>query len=122
MTFSKSEVDKLGHKIRLNAKNISFDTILELQQYRTLHQVPLSNIFNILCSLTHNKKGSTIATYRLKRFESIINKLERFPKMRFNRMWDIAGCRIIVEREEEVSYIVEKITGDKRLNVRKIND
>ena len=55
MTFSKSEVDKLGDKIRLNAKNISFDTILELQQYRTLHQVPLSNIFNILCSLTHNK-------------------------------------------------------------------
>src|SRR5690606_11921269 len=98
--FTKGEIDRLGNKIRENILVIDENTLNSLQQYRTSHQLPLANIFKLLCKLARNIHHSSIATYRIKRFESIINKLDRYPDMRFSRMWDIAGCRIILRNEK----------------------
>ncbi len=118
-TFTKGEIDRLGNEIR---KEISEITIEALQEYRTSHQIPLTNIFKSICKIAKSIHPSSIATYRIKRFESIINKLDRYPEMRFSRMWDIAGCRIILRNEEEVYRTIDKIKHNKDVEIIKVND
>ena len=114
--FTKGEIDRLGKNIRNEVFDISDNTINSLQDYRTSHQVPLANVFKLICKIAKNIHHSSIATYRIKRFESIINKLERYPEMRFSRMWDIAGCRIILKSEEEVYNTISKIESNPDIN------
>lgn len=42
--------------------------------------------------------------------------------MRFSRMWDIAGCRIILRNEEDVYKTIDKIKSVKDLEIIKTND
>lgn len=109
--FTKGEIDRLGNLIREQGANIQDDTLLDLQSYRTSHKELLSSTFNMLCSLAKRIHPETIVSYRIKRFESIISKLNRYPKMRFSRMWDIGGCRCIVRHDNDV-YKFEKLLND----------
>lgn len=120
--FTKGEIDRLGNNIRDEVFELSDNILIALQDYRTSHQLPLANVFKLLCKIAKSIHPSSIATYRIKRFESIINKLDRYPEMRFSRMWDIAGCRIILRDEAEVYRTIDKIKFDKDIEVVKIND
>lgn len=121
-SFTKGEIDRLGKNIRDEVFEISDKTLTELQDYRTSHQIPLASVFKLICKIAKSIHHSSIATYRIKRFESIINKLERYPEMRFSRMWDIAGCRIILKNEEEVYKTISKIHSNPDIEIIKTND
>lgn len=118
--MTKGEIDRLGNEIRLEYENISEIALLKLQDYRIAHKESLSEIFNILCSLNKNKKN--IITYRIKRFESIIGKLYRYPKMNLSRMWDIAGCRIIVDSNDDVYSFKRRIENNSQIIIKKEYD
>lgn len=120
--FTKGEIDRLGNNIREVYFELNDDVLSKLQEYRTSHQLPLANIFKLICKIGRTIHHSSISTYRIKRFESIINKLDRYPEMRFSRMWDIAGCRIILRNEEEVYQTLEKIKLNEDIEIVKIND
>lgn len=83
-----------------------------MQEYRTSHKTLISKVFEDLCSFSTKIHGQTIVTYRLKRFESIIKKLDRYPKMKFSRMWDIGGCRCIVRNNREVYRLADLIRSN----------
>src|SRR5688572_5135499 len=100
--MTKGDIDRLGDNIRLEGKSIKDETLGKLQDYRISHKETLSSIFNSLCSLAHKVNKFSIITYRIKRFESIIGKLNRYPDMKFSRMWDVAGCRCIFYSDEHV--------------------
>jgi putative GTP pyrophosphokinase len=117
---TKGEINRLGEKIRKEYGNISDETIQLLENYRTSHKDSLAQIFRELCRIKYKVGRNTIVTYRIKRFESIINKLHRFPKMDFSRMWDIGGCRCIVNSNSEVYKLRDEI--NKILNIKKVND
>ncbi len=91
-----------------------------MQEYRTSHKNLISEVFENLCNLSSKVHGQTIVTYRLKRFESIIKKLDRYPKMKFSRMWDIGGCRCIVKNNSEVYRLANLIRT--KFNVKKEYD
>ena len=118
--ITKGNINKLGNKIRTEYGNISNDTIQQLENYRTSHKDSLAKVFRELCRIKYKVGRTTIVTYRIKRFESIINKLYRFPKMEFARMWDIGGCRCIVKSNNEVYKLRDEI--NKILNIKKTND
>ncbi|NVK53165.1 MAG: RelA/SpoT domain-containing protein [Flavobacteriaceae bacterium] len=118
--ISNKEIDRLGDRIRQESPNLSNITLESLQQYRSSHEESLSKIFNILCEIKRNINNSSIASFRIKRFESIIGKLKRYPKMKFNRMWDIGGCRCILNSEKEIYKLREEI--GKVLDIRKEYD
>ena len=120
MIKSKGDINRLGDKIRSEVGDLSESTLLDLQDYRTSHKESLAAIFRELCRVRYKVGRNTIVTYRIKRFESIINKLQRFPKMDFSRMWDIGGCRCIVNSDSEVYKLKDEI--DKTLNIKKVND
>jgi ppGpp synthetase/RelA/SpoT-type nucleotidyltranferase len=107
--ISKAEIDRIGEKVRVEFPSISESTLNNLQDYRTSHKESLSDVFNELCLLSKSVSKSSITTYRIKRFESIISKLLRQPKMRLNRMGDIGGCRCILENDKEVNRLRLKI-------------
>ncbi|WP_052825950.1 RelA/SpoT domain-containing protein [Neotamlana nanhaiensis] len=118
--ITKGDINRLGDKIRNEYGNISDGTIQELENYRTSHKDSLAKIFRELCRIKYKVGRNTIVTYRIKRFESIITKLHRFPKMELARMWDIGGCRCIVNSDSEVYKLKDEIS--KILNIKKTND
>lgn len=120
LKMTKGYIDRLGDKIREEKDVISDSTLNELQQYRISHKSSLSKVFNVLCYTSKEIHSSAIVTYRIKRFESIIGKLSRYPQMKFSRMWDIGGCRCILRNDNEV-YRLKKLI-EKHLEIRKIYD
>ena len=113
MKFTKGEIDRLGEKIRSEKNKVSEVTLQQLQEYRTSHENSISKIFNILCTLSNQVRKDSIVTFRIKRIDSIIRKLDRYPDMRFSRMWDIGGCRCILKNDAQVY----KLMGELRNNL-----
>ena len=118
--MTKGEIERLGEKIRKESPSISDKTLDELQMYRTSYKDSLSEIFNTICLCAKQIRKETIVTYRLKRFESIIGKLHRLPTQKFDRMWDIAGCRCILKNERDIYRLKELLST--KLYVRKETD
>lgn len=122
LNFSKAEIDRLGTKIRTEKASISEDTLSKLQIYRRSHKETLSKVFDILCCSSKKIYPKTIITYRIKRFESIISKLQRYPDMRFSRMWDIGGCRCILRNNDDVYKLFNLIKEEDSIEIIKIYD
>jgi len=122
--MTNGEINRLGDKIRSEyiSDSLCEKTLNELQTYRTSHKDSLAKVFNALCNINRKMGKQNIVTYRIKRFESIIGKLYRFPKMDFSRMWDIGGCRCIVNSNEEVYRLKELIEKSDVLEIRAKND
>lgn len=120
--MTKGSIDRLGDQIRAEYDELKENTLIELQEYRTSHKDTIARVFNVLCNINRKNKKDYIVTYRIKRFESIIGKLYRFPKMQFSRMWDIGGCRCIVSTNEEVYELKALIEKNPFLTIRKEYD
>lgn len=119
--FSKSEIDRLGETIRREKEIVSEDSLVKLQEYRTSHKDALSKVFKILGEFVKDYQN-IILTYRLKRIESIIRKISRLPDQKFNRMWDIAGCRCILNNDTQVYELYKKLESIDVLEIKKVND
>lgn len=120
--MTKGEINRIGDAIRAESDNISDDTLNKLQAYRTSHKATLSTVFNALCKLSKTISKAAIITYRTKRFESIIRKLQRYPDMQLSRMWDIGGCRCIFDNNYQVYKLMKLIQRDTCLKIKKIYD
>lgn len=108
-TFSNADYRRLGDRIRSNNGEASEDDLRMLQELRTSYKDPLAEIFNTLERMAHRVDKNCICTYRIKRIESIISKILRFPEMQVNRAEDIAGCRCIVASHDLVYKLYDKI-------------
>lgn len=84
--LTKGRIRKLGENIKLNPSNVSNEDLEMLQRYRTSYKETLSKIFTLLTSDTKSVYTESILSYRIKRIDSIIRKLERKPKMMLDRM------------------------------------
>ena len=120
MKKSNSAIDKVGNAIRDQYPKISDSNYYQLQEVRTSFQKAVSETFIQLCFLTNSVHSLGIVSYRLKRLESIITKLDRYKTMRLSKMWDIGGCRCILKTEKQVYKLRNKIY--KNLNVRDEKD
>lgn len=120
--LTKGIINRLGDNIRSNNPNIDNITLSQLQDYRIAHKETISAIFYILCSYSKKVNSQTIVTYRIKRFESIIGKLLRYPKMQLSRMWDIGGCRCILKNVFQVYKLKDLLEKDKNITIIKSYD
>ncbi|CAM1355282.1 conserved hypothetical protein [Tenacibaculum ascidiaceicola] len=122
---TNGDINRLGDKIRDEYPNIKNSTKEQIQEHRISFKETTNATFNSLCSLSKRVNKNAIITYRIKRIETIIGKLKRLntdPKKKqlFARMWDISGCRCIVDNDREV-YKLEKLIS-KKFTVRKRTD
>lgn len=77
--------------------------IAVVDNWREAHAFPLHVIYINLRKITQ-KHDNVIVAERLKRLDSIINKLKRQPSMSLWTMQDLGGCRLIVPNIEDVYY------------------
>lgn len=107
--YSNKDYKRLGDRIRSNPKEIAEDDLMMLQTLRVSYKEPLAVIFNAIEHAAHKVDKNCICTYRVKRIESIISKLLRFPEMQINRAEDIAGCRCIMSSTEKAYELYDRL-------------
>lgn len=99
--------------------------ILILDSWRHQHEEPAQIFFKKLVGII-NKYPDSMATYRLKRKESILKKLYRSNgNFELGAMDDIAGCRVIVNSVSEVYEVYNEILNLKRaeeIDIKKTKD
>ena len=95
--YSRSKIEKAGKTIsKHNETDKEFmDFIPVVDNWRASHAFPLNEIATIINNVLHGD-DSIRFVQRLKRLESIINKLKKDNNTGLYRMQDLAGCRIIV--------------------------
>ena len=102
--YSKNQINKAGKKICRQGAND--DELMRAYKivgnWRAAHGYPLYVVTRKLRNLCD--KDSMIV-HRLKRMDSIIGKLRRFPKMSLFGMQDLGGCRVIVPTVDDVYRI-----------------
>lgn len=106
--YSKSEINKAGDVIRNPAAThdeVDKATTI-VDNWRASHAYPLHVMYIHLRKLA--KQNSILVVERLKRLDSIINKLKRTPGMELWRMQDLGGCRCILPSVSEVYSFSEK--------------
>lgn len=115
--YSRSQVTRAGKKL----KNGEYDSESELEQlmdvlsfWRLEHEQPLNDAFNLLKKETLKIDNKAIFGRRLKRYSSIVKKIERFKTMQLGNMRDIGGCRAIVAGQSKLNKLVRNLRKDKR--------
>ncbi|WP_419782684.1 hypothetical protein [Malaciobacter marinus] len=117
MKYTKNKIKKAGKELLINSNN---ETSLEILSYwREQHTKPLDDAVKLLKSIAKEFDKSSFIGKRLKRTESIINKLNRFENMRLTTMNDIGGCRIILSNMKKVRKLVSFLIKDKKFEIRK---
>ena len=119
--YSKKKIEKAG-KILVN-KDSSQEEINQalviLNNWRSSHAYPLKIITDKLI----RDNSHAIVVQRLKRLDSIIGKVERFPQMSLYKMQDLGGCRVILNSIEQVYESVSNYKSSHVLHVlKKEND
>jgi hypothetical protein len=89
---------------------VSTEAILEafdiINNWRAVHSFPLNTFQKTLRNKARQIDTECLVAQRIKRFSSIMSKLERFPKMNLSRMQDIGGCRAVVASVAHVNKLV----------------
>ena len=111
--YSNKDYKRLGDRIRQNPRNVSDTDFRMLQELRLSYKEPLAVIFHAVEQAAHKVDANSICTYRVKRIESIVSKLLRFPEMQINRTEDIAGCRCIMTSTEDVYRLYDRLLRNK---------
>lgn len=125
--MTKGDIDRLGEKIGAS-QVVSPEDLNMLQEYRQTFQVPISHVFNFVLSAARRIDKQCIVTYRIKRIDTIVEKLHRFHEnpngpMNLSRMWDIAGCRCIMSSPDiDKLYKLLSVIQNEYGQECKIND
>lgn len=116
--YSRNAIIKAGKKI----KSGSYDEVIEatkiIDNWRAAHAYPLHVIYIHLRRMTQSNDKIIVAE-RLKRLDSIINKLKREPTMSLWAMQDLGGCRVIVPTVEDVYRYAEKFEKSRKRHILK---
>lgn len=112
VTINISNIKKAG-KTLANGGNKS-DEIRAAEQlveeWRKSHYYPIMTIQGTLRNHVKRMSDDTaIVVQRLKKMQTIKDKLRRYPTMRLNRMQDIGGCRAIFSSCDYVYELCERM-------------
>lgn len=118
--LSNTQIKKLGDRIRDNGcikNNISQEDLKHLQNFRLSFKESLNEIFQILSDESKQVHKNRIVSFRMKKIDTIISKLDREKGMDLERMGDIAGCRCIVQSESAIYKIVDRLSRNYTLKI-----
>lgn len=119
--FGRKTLEKLGRRLR-DAEIPDQKDLDSLQAYRSSYKDVISEVFHIVDENAKSVCKSAICAFRIKRIDSIIGKLRRLRgELELKSMYDIAGCRCIVEKDAEIYKIIAKLQ-QSNLQIVKIKD
>lgn len=117
LKFSKGEVNAAADKIRKGCSEDEKKQAKEIiQNFRAVHLYPLMLMKNHLARNAKRISKSAIVVRRLKRLDTIVDKLERNTldgkssnAIKLTRMQDIGGCRAIVKNKEQLLLLRDRL-------------
>ena len=111
--YSGKQIIKAGERLiseEIYSDDEAFNTAFDVLSYwRFSHEIALENAFILLQEISLKKDKKAIFAKRLKRYASIVRKLQRFPDMKLKNMQDIGGCRAIVSNPKKLMQIVRDL-------------
>lgn len=112
--YSRKQIDRAGKKaIEESTKPHEYEESLAIiNSWRAVHTSPM-NKYAVNLKKIVKTIPDAIVVQRLKRLETILDKLERMPDMKLSRMQDIGGCRVVVPTVEDVYFVVDKVQKSK---------
>ena len=130
--YTIEEVDKAGEILvgRMDCDEQQRQEAVKIfSNWRASHAYPLNIIARNLQRVSKQIHSEAIGVQRLKREESIINKLRRFTRLPLSQIQDIGGCRIVMPnvslaRQLSMEYVSrnKKHKRVKRLEKNYINE
>ena len=112
--YTKRQINEAGRNI--SDPNITEEKRREYLQiidsWRAAHAFPM-NTFAINLKHQVSDIPSAIVVQRLKRLNTILDKLRRYPTMELYRMQDLGGCRVILPTIEDVYKIKSKLKNSR---------
>lgn len=119
---SKERVKRAGERLRAHQSGeepIAFDELLAeldvIGRWRAAHAAPLTRVAaNLRYYVAEASGGSFVVGQRLKRMETIRDKLDREPQMVLSRMHDIAGARAVLADEAAVDRVLSRLREQRR--------
>ena len=86
------------------------EAIIDVYEWRQTHAYPLALVTpGVRNWVSQETAGDVVVGQRLKRFDRMLDKLERLTSMRLTQMEDIAGCRAVVLSTAEVDAVARRI-------------
>ncbi|MDX1971152.1 MAG: RelA/SpoT domain-containing protein [Candidatus Sumerlaeia bacterium] len=113
---SKTQIDEAGLILRNKSSHTEVQIAHArntLKDLRGFHIYPLNTFQALLRKRVKLLDSQGIVVQRLKREQSIIDKLNRFPTMRLSKMQDIGGLRAILDTEEKVLLLRDQYIKSK---------
>jgi len=112
--YTQAQVNAAGESLKnniLKGEWLNPYALRVVDNFRSAHGFPLNTIQANLRNHAKSINSNSIIAQRLKRLSSILNKLERFPDMKFARMQDIGGCRAIMKTITQVNHLADIYTN-----------
>jgi len=95
------------------------DAITVVEWWRGLHAKPLAKVNANLRYYLRKAGAAPEVTQRLKRFSTIVHKLQREPTMALTNMEDIGGVRAILPTQQQVLGVASMLDSAARWNIRR---
>ena len=115
--YTKSKIKAAGKRSAKLAPTLEDSIVVE--NFRASHAYVL-NTFQ-MNARRHSAGVERTVGQRLKRRNTIIDKLRREPSMPLHAMQDIAGCRLIFQSQKDL-YDVRSSLRDARFSHKRLND
>lgn len=122
-SYTKNQIKKAGTNL-INGVDID-ESMEALSYWRAKHQLPLERAFNTVggyikkVSPSRQQEFSALVAKRLKRTESIVNKLKRFNDMQLSGMNDIGGCRVVLSSQKKAYKLTRALIKDGHFKLRR---
>lgn len=128
--YSKQQVNRAGKVLRRIAlsdeedlQSFDLDEFLEavdvIEWWRSLHARPLGLVNAGLRYYIRKAEAPPAVTQRLKRFSTIVHKLQREPTMALSKMEDIGGVRVILPTQDHVLAVSKMLDKADRWKIRR---
>ena len=118
--YSRSQIINAGKTIKkTDASDTSnIQATKSIDNWRAAHAFPMHVIYMHLRRMAESNNQIIVAE-RLKRLDSIVNKLKREPSMSLWTMQDLGGCRFIVPCVEDIYKYADKYEYSRKRHVLK---
>lgn len=106
--LTKSAVRRAGEELRAAPSPFADVRAAEVvNRWREAHLEPLQ----LALDAVHQNAAELHAPVagRIKKFDTIVDKLARFPSAKLDRFYDIAGCRVVVTDLNELEMLCSRI-------------
>jgi len=127
--YSKRQLRKAGRLLRDLAsgqRTASDDefwkAVVTVELWRATHAKPLARTNAGLRYYVRKAGADANVTQRLKRFATIVDKLQRHPTMQLSTMEDIGGVRAVLSRQSQIDAVVLELLHQPRWTIRRVRE